>query len=339
MRLRKILAAEGLIATGPSQDESARRTEAVEDFIKSLRVSGASKKVTQGRIYDIHENVQFDKGDARVELELSWSSRWDKPQVRGKGYAPKVQGGAHKPVWKVEDALKLLDFDSGKVSRVVGGVLDEILAKYAPKDPTELKRASKFLKTPPGWSRTEGWGSVGPFKQQWDKDPETYWVSILSPEENIRIAANLSFGNNGIEAAGHTDFKTGTGWMSFSRRGIDDSFYVGEYGDVKDLAQINGLVAKQVQKALKRIDSYQGAATVALGQGAGTFTLTPKRLAEAKKTLASGKSFTLTPGGFGTGYVISTRRFRGRYGVGQAPRETAQLLGVRALYWEAFDHD
>ena len=285
---------------------------------------------------------RFARNGFEVRVEICYYESWvgkHQPTVAMKGFAPNAEGEL-RPVWAVEEKYGHVTPGPQTVSDTVDEILTLLEKDYQPQDKALVKAKADEVATPEGWTRTEAWGSMYAFGEQWGNETSVgYFVSFMSPEEDVRITLNWAFheaGSDHIEfCGGHTDFKSTKGWLSFTRRGIDNSFSLGEWAE-HDMHQANEAVASQITRARKSLSEYQQA--VVLKVGGGSFTLTPKRLQGIKDLLSGGGRAQVAPGGMGTGYVLSTTRFPGRYG-SEASAEAASLLGVRRLYWQRFDHD
>ncbi len=210
------------------------------------------------------------------------------------------------------------------------------------------------IETPPGWSKTVGDGWHDGFsaeRSSWSGQPwwrETRWALLTNEDDSIRIAVDV---NNGpemhaprgqtpggrrkraralISGSGHTAYKDESGtWRTFDRRGVDDSFYLGAYGD----NDVNLVVQKQIERvASARERSKQMVQIPGFG-----FRIHQDQVEAVKKKLQSGGSHTFTPAGFGTGHRLSTKRTASWSK--PLPPETAEFFGVRQLWDEHFDHD
>jgi len=134
-----------------------------------------------------------------------------------------------------------------------------------------------------------------------------------------------------LSASGHTAFKAESGsWRSFDRRGVSDSFYLGAYGDTA--GDIERVIQEQVDLVAKSRERSKHMVSI---PGFG-YSVHQDQLEEVRKRIQGGGTQTFTPGGFGTGHRLSTRR--SRYSK-QMPAETAAFFGVPALYDDTFDHD
>ena len=316
------------------------RLAAIHEMIKGISVPGTKREVKKGQ-WEPSMILSLSKGIMQVDVIIEYGSTWAKPEAKLSPMAP-LPGGKLKEVYSL--AQKYNSFsDPKKISVAVEQILDLLEKKYAPLDPDLLVKEAHKIQTPSGWSRKEGWGGMGDFLMPYgNREKNQYHVVLVNAEDTIRIISNLNLASPGdynfdpknpISGDGHTNFKTDKGWFSFSARGVDDSFYVGEYGN----KSFNEAIAEQIPKALKSIEGHKGSVTLNLGPG--QFNLPPARLKDLQDSLRTKGTGVLTPGGFGTGYHISTRPYRDRYGVGVAPAEAAKLLGVAKLYWQQFDHD
>jgi hypothetical protein len=171
-------------------------------------------------------------------------------------------------------------------------------------------------------------GFTGAFKEEpgWGRDAPNRMTFVLENHQDVKIV----FDDYG---GGHTSFKTPRGWLSFDRRGVEDSFYHRPLfkGDKK--RDLNELVTEQLERVRDR-QAYYAAAVPIPGI---PFTVAPDGVEGLKERLKKG-SLTFTPSGFGTGYVVSKRPQRGQ----QSKRATSELetfLGSSPLFVSTFDAD
>jgi hypothetical protein len=210
------------------------------------------------------------------------------------------------------------------------------------------------IETPPGWTKTSGDGWHNGFsaeKSSWPGQPwwrETQWVLLTNEDDSIRIAIDV---NNGpemhaprgqtpagrrkrakalISGSGHTLYKNADGqWRTFDRRGVDDSFYLGAYGD----NDVNTVVQQQIERIANAKERLKQMLSI---PGFG-FSIHQDSYGPVKKKLQQGGTHTFTPSGFGIGHRISTNR-RTSYSK-PLPQETADFFDVKQLWDEQFDHD
>ena len=202
--------------------------------------------------------------------------------------------------------------------------------------------AIKEVRNLPGFTRKEGQGIAGDssYEELYSRDKhggKGSWVRFVSDDIVIVVnggpissVSSLKYSHGTSEGAyfsyyGHTLFKTPKGWRTYSRRGVDDSFYADE-------DDINKVLKEQVDRAKQGIEKSKSDLIVPVYR----FILRPEEYEKHKKDLAAGKSIRLAPAGFGTGYTLSTRPSRWSK---PASTEVAQFFGVPKLFAEAFDHD
>jgi len=323
----------------------------VEGIAKKLRVPGAKRSEEspswKPSVYGGHtkKKVFFTKGPFFVEAQIEMNGSWDDPVLAV--YGKSVDGN---DLWRIlprsaRSKLKKLEEERhgelhekpARANALILEMLELLNQSAAPLDPDLLVDVARKVKTPAGFTRDEGWGTMADFGSNVyaSAKKESYFVDLLS--EDVRIIINFTqVQDDGLSAEGHTNFKAPDGsWFSFSRRGIDSSFHLGKWGE--PVKKVNQVISEQIKKAKSRISDYKNPVKVVV-DGSG-FTLTQKRLRHLQDLFKRQGGFTLTPAGFGIGYRITARKPRGRYGVGQAPRELAELFGVSRLYFERFDHD
>lgn len=213
------------------------------------------------------------------------------------------------------------------------------------KEKQEAARAD-FIATIPemeGFERTEGDG----YHDGWNPFPHypypgdesnPRWVRLSGPEEAFVFNISLSDPKRSfpegshLSISGHTLYKATrengeSRWYTRSRRGVDESFYAGEGDDAEEIivAQLD-----KIEEARGRIASCRVVPGTNLQCSAD-------RHEQAKKDLAAGHLFRLTPAGFGTGYEFRTRR-TSRWSH-RATKEQAEFFGVKNLYYDTLDCD
>ncbi len=206
----------------------------------------------------------------------------------------------------------------------------------------------------PGFVKTTGEGhhtGMGDVGSVWDKESpwwrKTTWVRLFNEEAGVSIAINVSRTPStrykagkkipfrgtleDIAASGHTCYKNEAGsWLSFDRRGVEDSFYLGDYSpSVEELPTV-------IQEQLERIAKSKETSKKMLSIPGFGFRIHQDNLEAVKKKLQTGGSHSFTPSGFGTGHVLRAKKTR--YSK-QLSAETAAFFGVPAIYDETFDHD
>ena len=185
---------------------------------------------------------------------------------------------------------------------------------------TQFVKRMKSIVVPPGFTAeftTEDWG--------WYKAEPMEVFVLTKPDDS-----ELRFDQNGC---GHTKFKRGTGWMSFDRTGVEDSFYHhAMWKEDKHNYDVNQIVAEQLERIAKRRVYYE----TAVGIPGIPFTVAPEAVESLKQRLKKVGQISFTPSGFGTGYVISKRR--SSYAQ-PASQEMATFFGVSKLWVSTLDCD
>ena len=122
----------------------------------------------------------------------------------------------------------------------------------------------------------------------------------------------------------------------FGARGVDIGIYE-KANDLKKLITPKQLLKWVETEVAKKQKSLKGSVEVRIG--GSTFTFQPKAIEDWAKDLKRGKTVHVSPRGMGTGYEISTKRFKGRFGTGDVDPKTAQIFGFEKLYFQTFDAD
>ncbi len=204
--------------------------------------------------------------------------------------------------------------------------------KTKPTIPT-LSRLVKGIKTPEGFERSV------------HTEPKTEWCAaykvLTLKGDGIEIVVEF----NGFDkswdswslASGHVSFSTSQGTRTFDRYGVEDSFYIdnplkwGTTDDVVEKAneQILAFIETKIPEARARVDRSERIPGI-------PFDVTPETKARVTEQLKAGTPYRFMPSGFGTGYVLSTKRTR--YSK-RAERATEKFLSVTPVYVETFDAD
>lgn len=224
-------------------------------------------------------------------------------------------------------------------------------------NPEHVKAINAFLPTivtPSGFTREDGQGTMNSGSEIYGKGraghtmtEDAVWVKLVS--DDIKIIINVSYEDAkekyqnvpGITVTGHTNFSTPTGWKTFSRTGIDDSFHSDYYDREKGELDINKIVGEQIEKAKTRMADYS--TRVEIPGLPGGFTIDPKRVPAITAELQSGGAHSFLPGGMGTGYTIAgskARRRKGSYDpTSKGSAELAKFFGVSEIYVTPVDAD
>lgn len=169
----------------------------------------------------------------------------------------------------------------------------------------------------------------------WAEDKTQRWLLVAT--ETARVAVNADFseggwGEPGVRACGHTLFKDAEGgWRTFSRRGIEDSFY--DDGGARAATLLGEQLERAAKGSQRSVDNLGKWITI---PGAPS-RLHKDKLAEAQAKLRRGGQLTLAPSGFGTAMVISGKPMRG-FGWKRNPA-VAEALGVPEAYTSTADWD
>jgi hypothetical protein len=195
--------------------------------------------------------------------------------------------------------------------------------------------ASKLaLAAPKGWSAKAGSGYHDGL-EAWPQQPGE-WVRF--ERDGVSIVLNVSVPRSrwdressfrGLLVEGHTVYDG----RCFTRRGVDtyscrltsrEGAYAHVYWDLASL--LAGEYARCVEA--------RGRANTSVPVPGLPFRVQPEWFAKSAETLKAGRMVSLTPGGLGTGYTLSTLG-RGR----RALKALEEKLGVSPVFVETFDHD
>lgn len=214
------------------------------------------------------------------------------------------------------------------------------VAKLAPA----VRAFVDYIQAPSGFTKTSGRGHHNGIELH--SSECSTWVLLENVEAGIRIAINVADEPSSryekgekipcrntmedLSCNGHTCYKTDTGWKTFDRRGVGDSFYMGD--NVEPVADVSRVIQEQIERIATAKERSKKMVPI---PGFG-YSIHQDNLEEVKKKIQRGGSHTFTPAGFGTGHVVSTRRSRFAT---RMPAEIAAFFGVSALYDETFDHD
>lgn len=137
--------------------------------------------------------------------------------------------------------------------------------------------------------------------------------------------------------SGHTSYKAAGAWYTFDRRGVEDSFYHQPMFSTDKVKDPNAIVTEQMDRIAKQLE-YKKTAVQIPGI---PFTTSPAGIADLKARLTKNGSITFTPSGFGTGYVIYSKKPPARrYSqMRLAPPELNNFLGITPLWIDKFDAD
>lgn len=199
------------------------------------------------------------------------------------------------------------------------------------------------IEAPEGFTKTIGRGGHSGL-QVWRDGSNSTWVLLEGddikiclevddqPYDRYKGGKKIPCRNTieDLQVRGHTCFKTDKFWSTFDRLGVEDSFYLGGYGEpCSDVAKV---IAAQIERVARHHETSKKMVSI---PGFG-WKVHQDSLEDMKKKFKAGGSHRFTPSGFSTGHIVSARRTR--YSKPMKP-ETAQFFGVPALYVETFDHD
>ncbi len=219
--------------------------------------------------------------------------------------------------------------------------INEILGRKAqmsqtPKDVAAAKKnPEKFLKDTVGSDFTVTKEEHPPWNPRVDKK-NTYEYHIKKKgDDDIVISIHFIDGHGNLERAKYkTAFRHDGRWYNFDRLGVEDSWYF------KDDEALKHQIEKQFARAEKSMANRKDldANGVKINFGPTSRQFTKDAAAHVIDTLKAGKTYQVTPSGFGTGYTFTTRPVNTRYGGGEASKELSDLVG-RQVYYTTFDHD
>ena len=188
----------------------------------------------------------------------------------------------------------------------------------------------KEIAVPSGFTAKAGKTSWGHGLNHFEVD------NLILEGDGITITIDLGRDNYSL-GTGHVSFSTSQGTRTFDRRGVEDSFYIGNpqnYGINDELLD----PVEAANKTIKRFIEEKIPASRAKIDQSETLPGTSLLIDDEKRArLAADGKLTLTPSGFGTGYVFSKTKTRwGR----EATNAQKKALGVAgSLYVETFDAD
>jgi len=169
---------------------------------------------------------------------------------------------------------------------------------------------------------------------------------LILKSENIEIIFDMSVHEDkktkelSICVTGTTNYKgIKDNWYTFDRRGIDNSFYIGEYGDKKENA--NEILKEQIERALEAIERSKDFIKI---PEIGLVT-TSKNRKENSEKLKKGEQVRLSPGGMGTGYYLRKGISKADLQRGyfcqpkRASKELEKFYEVNPIYISTYDHD
>lgn len=193
------------------------------------------------------------------------------------------------------------------------------------------------------WTLTEG---VGHQNGDYISSNDTYrgatkysWIKAAHSNGRIEVILNVSskrdktWGDTGI-----TRYKLDgqSYWSSFDRIGVEPSFSLGgKYDTYKTFDEALVGELKRVEDKLARIKAAGGYVSV---PNTG-FQVTEARKKELIVALKTNGRISLTPSGFGRGYLFLTKANRRQYGIKYATEAQLKFFDVSQLYVLETEHD
>ena len=152
-----------------------------------------------------------------------------------------------------------------------------------------------------------------------------------------------TFGPNSW-VSGMTGFRCAGKLFNFDRVGVNDSWYpedLSKRGKLRSPKDIVAEMLSELARAEKALEARvnREAQGTALNFGPVSRTLLPEEIEKYRKAIAAGKSFSIAPSGFGTGYRFYRSRTPGRFNRIPASAEARRVLGEPNLVYDSFDHD
>lgn len=173
----------------------------------------------------------------------------------------------------------------------------------------------------------------------WRYQPSQGYSSEAWVLENIQIKLEFD-----LRGGGHTSFTPdGKRWLTFDRRGIEDSFYWLPFSIAKNVKaaepDLNAIVDEQRKKCVAAIADNHNVLDIP-----GTcFRAHKNRVEEWKKLIKAGKVALMTPAGMGTALHVRSKaappRSRGYNPWRRAPAELEAFMGLGPLWVESVDWD
>lgn len=159
-------------------------------------------------------------------------------------------------------------------------------------------------------------------------------LNLLNSTVKIKIRTCVDDKTTKICFSGDTLYFSFGKWYTFSRRGIEDSFYSPWDGDLSKW-DINEVVAAQIKRAEDAIVKAQASGPrITIFPG---ISVTQARLDEDAVKVNNFKKVVYLPGGMGTGYEVSRAPVHYSRPV---PVSVQNLLKCKApLYYTTIDHD
>lgn len=212
------------------------------------------------------------------------------------------------------------------------------------------RRLAAAVPCPPGWAKEVVDGQLyertGP---PWAGDAgygrPVVSVRLTAPADVgvvliFRVAREQHWGKGkptwktGYDGTTHFHVPARNVWLSFDRTGVESSFHA-PYGPADATgADAQAVIDEQVRRAAEYRARTAGHVEI---PGTG-YRAAPETIEQYRAALKAGRSFSLTPSGFGTGRRFTARRPNHPYAASAKP-ETAAFFGFDTLWVETFDHD
>jgi len=155
--------------------------------------------------------------------------------------------------------------------------------------------------------------------------------TVTFTSDDIIIEVHYDPNSDGDTISGSTKYNSAQGWRTYDRYGVEDSFYLGKYGE--PINEVDRVLNEEIQRAKKGIEESKSL----IGVPQIPFMITEKSRVTYSEKLKSGKCISFTPSGFGIGYTLSVKR-RSRWST-KGSKELAKFFGVSSLYIEENDCD
>jgi hypothetical protein len=187
----------------------------------------------------------------------------------------------------------------------------------------ELERAAKKIPVPED------------FVAVWEDDASWYSGANIPSKKFVlrskKHEVDLVFRPGG---SGTTKFKVNNNWLTFDRRGVEDSFYWKEFSG-KELRDFNAMILDQSRRVREAREFHQTALKV---PDVG-FSVSPDRLKALQKEIKTLGYVTFHPSGFGTGYRVVKKSHNRFGGSRRASADLEKFLECAPLWIETFDCD
>ena len=205
--------------------------------------------------------------------------------------------------------------------------------------------ATKLAAPIDGWTITTGVGAAdcdGSIFDDYEWAARARWIRYERTVDGVAVAIVLTVFRpdnfeRGLVAKHRVEGQTTFDGRTFTRRGVDGYSCMLKNANADlythDYVTVAALLDGELARCLKAAEARKTAEPVP----GLPFAKQPAWFVEAASTLKAGRSVSLTPGGFGTGYTL-TRGVPRRYATRASPALEARL-GVSPIAIETFDHD